>query len=146
MSLFDTGNTSTLGDRLRWLVFLAAPLASAALIGWGDLDPERPAVTYTLAVAVLMALWWVTEIVPLAITSLLPIVLFPALGIMDGKDVSVTYFNHVIFLFIGGFLVALAIQKWNLHRRIALHILRVIGLTPGRILLGFMFASAFLSI
>ena len=145
MSLFDTGNTSTLGDRLRWLVFLAAPLASAALIGWGDLDPERPAVTYTLAVAVLMALWWVTEIVPLAITSLLPIVLFPALGIMDGKDVSVTYFNHVIFLFIGGFLVALAIQKWNLHRRIALHILRVIGLTPGRILLGFMFASAFLS-
>lgn len=64
---------------------------------------------------------------------------------MDGKAVSITYFNHVIFLFLGGFLVALAIQKWNLHQRIALNILRVIGLSPGKILLGFMFASAFLS-
>lgn len=86
-----------------------------------------------------------TEIVPLAITSLLPIVLFPLCGIMDGKDVSTTYFNHIIFLFIGGFLVALAIEKWNLHKRIALRILNTVGSSPARIMLGFMIATAFLS-
>ena len=78
-------------------------------------------------------------------TSLIHIVLFPIFGIMNGKDVSSTYFNHVIFLFIGGFIVALAMQKWNLHKRIALKILMVIGVGSGRILLGFMLATAFLS-
>lgn len=112
---------------------------------FGNLSPGHPEVTYTMAVAVLMAMWWITEVVPLAITSLLPVVLFPLLGIMNGKDVSSTYFNHVIFLFIGGFIIALAMQKWDLHRRIALKILMVTGVSPGRILLGFMFASSFLS-
>ena len=129
--------------RIGW--FLLAPILAGYLVWFVELDPSNPALTHTLAVAILMAVWWVTEIVPLAITSLLPIVLFPALGVMNGRDVSATYFNHVIFLFIGGFLVALAIQKWNLHKRIALNILRVIGSSPGRILLGFMFATAFLS-
>ncbi len=133
------------GRALRVIVFLLGPLIAAYLIGFIELDPDNPAVTNTLAVAIIMALWWVTEIIPLAITSLLPIVLFPALGIMNGKEVSATYFNHVIFLFIGGFLVALAIQKWDLHKRIALAILSIIGNSPGRILLGFMFATAFLS-
>ncbi len=110
-----------------------------------DLDPNNPSVTYTLAVALLMAIWWITEVVPLAITSLLPVVLFPLFGIMNGKDVSATYFNHVIFLFIGGFLIALAMQKWDLHKRIALKILMVTGVSPGRILLGFMLATSFLS-
>lgn len=130
---------------IRYILFVAAPLISAYLIAFVELDPDKPVLTYTLAVAVLMAIWWVTEIVPLAITSLLPIVLFPAFGIMDGREVSATYFNHVIFLFIGGFLVALAIQKWGLHKRIALKILKIVGSSPARILLGFMFATAFLS-
>lgn len=133
------------GKKVRYTLFVLAPLISTYIIAFLDLEPGQPAITNTLAVALLMAIWWITEVVPLAITSLLPIVLFPALGIMDGKAVSTTYFNHVIFLFIGGFLVALAIQKWNLHKRIALNILRVIGRSPGRILLGFMFATAFLS-
>ena len=133
------------GQTARYILFILAPIFAIYIITFTELEPGKPAVTGTLAVAVLMALWWVTEVVPLAITSLLPIVLFPALGIMDGKAVSATYFNHVIFLFIGGFLIALAIQKWNLHKRIALSILRVIGSSPGRILLGFMFAAAFLS-
>ncbi len=98
-----------------------------------------------MAVACLMAIWWITEAVPLAVTSLLPVALFPLLGIMDGKDTSSTYFNHVIFLFIGGFIIALAMQKWNLHRRIALKILRITGTSPARILFGFMFATCFLS-
>ncbi|MCB0580225.1 MAG: SLC13/DASS family transporter [Phaeodactylibacter sp.] len=138
-------NQNAAGRLPRLLLTLAAPVLSALIILLADLEPGKPAVTATLAVALLMALWWVAEVVPLAVTSLLPIILFPALGIMDGRAVSVTYFNHVIFLFLGGFLVALAIQKWNLHQRIALGILRVVGLSPGKILLGFMFASAFLS-
>ena len=97
------------------------------------------------AVALLMAVWWITEVVPLAITALLPIVLFPLLGIMDGKLTSSTYYNHIIFLFIGGFIIALALQKWNLHKRIALRILMLTGISPAKILFGFMLASAFLS-
>ncbi len=110
-----------------------------------NLEPGRPEVTYTLAIAALMAVWWITEVVPLAVTSLIPIVLFPLFGVMDGRDVSATYFNHVIFLFIGGFIVALAMQRWNLHKRIALKILMVTGVSPGRILMGFMLSTAFLS-
>ena len=130
---------------LRYIVFLLAPVIAASIALFAHLDPKNPAVTYTLAVAVLMALWWVSEIVPLAVTSMLPIILFPVFGIMNGKAVSSTYFNHVIFLFIGGFLVALALQKWNLHKRMALWILNLIGTGPARILFGFMFATAFLS-
>ncbi|MCB0588450.1 MAG: SLC13/DASS family transporter [Phaeodactylibacter sp.] len=133
------------GNLPRLVLTLGAPVLSALVIFFAGLEPGKPEVTATLAVALLMALWWIAEVVPLAVTSLLPVVLFPALGIMDGKAVSITYFNHVIFLFLGGFLVALAIQKWNLHQRIALNILRVLGLSPGKILLGVMFASAFLS-
>jgi len=125
--------------------YIIGPGAFFYLIFFAHLDPEKPAVTYTLAVGLLMAILWITEIVPLAATSLLPVVLFPLLGIMDGKDVSATYFNHVIFLFIGGFLVALAMQRWNLHKRIALRILMLTGSRPASILFGFMLSTAFLS-
>lgn len=110
-----------------------------------ELDTENPKVTATFCIALLMAVWWITEIVPLAITSLLPVALFPLFGIMDGKAVSATYFNDVIFLFMGGFLVALAMERWNLHKRIALSILAFTGVSPARILLGFMASSFFLS-
>lgn len=130
---------------IRYGVFIIAPILFFYVIFFVELDENKPAVTATLAVAILMALWWVTEIVPLAITSLLPVVLFPIFGIMNGKDVSSTYFNHVIFLFLGGFLIALAMQKWDLHKRIALKILLIVGTGPARILLGFMLATSFLS-
>jgi sodium-dependent dicarboxylate transporter 2/3/5 len=125
--------------------YVIGPAAFLFLVFFVDLDPGKPAVTYTLAAGLLMAILWITEIIPLAATSLLPVVLFPILGIMDGKAVSSTYFNHVIFLFIGGFLVALAMQRWNLHKRIALRILMRTGAKPGSILLGFMLATAFIS-
>lgn len=124
---------------------LGGPLVFLVFILFFDLQPNSPQITYTLAAALWMAIWWISEVIPLAITSLLPVILFPLLGVMDGKSVSATYFNHVIFLFIGGFIVALAMQKWNLHKRIALKILINIGTGPGRILLGFMIATAFLS-
>ena len=110
-----------------------------------DLDPANPQVTHTAAVALLMAVWWLTEAIPIPATALLPMVLFPLLGIMNGNKVAAEYFNHIIFLFVGGFIVALAMQKWNLHRRIALRTMLLTGSSPRRVLLGFMLATAFLS-
>ncbi len=130
---------------LKKLSFWAGPDTGLLVLFLLELDPERPETTATMAVAIWMAIWWISEAVPLAITALLPVALFPMLGIMDGTMVSATYFNHVIFLFIGGFLVALAMQKWDLHKRIALRILMFTGTRPARILLGFMLATAFLS-
>jgi sodium-dependent dicarboxylate transporter 2/3/5 len=92
-----------------------------------------------------MAVWWVSEAIPIGITALIPVVLFPALGVLNGKAISSAYFNHVIFLFIGGFLMALAMEKHNLHKRIALKILSITGSSYGRILFGFMLATWFLS-
>ncbi len=109
------------------------------------LDPEHPEITYTLAITVLMAIWWLTEAIPIAVTSLLPIVLFPLLGVLNGKEVAHMYTNDIIFLFLGGFMVAIAMQRWNLHKRIAVEIVKIFGVSHARILFGFMSASAFLA-
>ena len=129
----------------RRVALALGPVLAVALLLFGDLVPGNPAVTATAAVALLMALWWITEAIPLAATALLPMALFPALGVMDGKQVAPLYFNTIIFLFIGGFLVALAMERWGLHRRIALRILLLSGTDTRRILLGFMLAAGFLS-
>ena len=97
------------------------------------------------ATALLMAFWWMTNALPLAITSLLPIVLYPLLGILKGKDTSTVYMNYIIFLFLGGFMIALAMERWNLHRRLALAIIGFFGGKPSRMIWGFMSATAFLS-
>jgi len=97
------------------------------------------------AVAVLMATWWISEAIAIALTSLLPLALFPALGIMASDRVAPYYTDHTIFLYFGGFIVALTIQKWNLHKRIALYTISLIGTDPARLMLGFMIATAFLS-
>lgn len=125
--------------------FIITPVVLLGILLFFPLDDQNPAVTRTFCIMTLMAVWWVTGVVPLAVTSLLPVALFPLLGVLDGREVASAYFNDVIFLFMGGFLVALAMQRWNLHKRIALHILAFTGVSPGRILLGFMLASAFLS-
>ncbi|RPI66866.1 MAG: SLC13/DASS family transporter, partial [Ignavibacteriales bacterium] len=110
-----------------------------------DLDPDNPNITYTAAIASLMALWWITEAIPLAATSLIPFVLFPLLGVLGGEEIASSYFNSVIFLFLGGFMLALAMEEWNLHKRIALKIINLFGGSPGSIVTGFMIATAFLS-
>jgi sodium-dependent dicarboxylate transporter 2/3/5 len=129
----------------RGVILVGAPLLSLFVILFLDLDPGRPEVTRMAAVALLMAIWWMSEALPLGVTALLPVVLFPLLRIMGGKSVAPLYFNHIIFLFIGGFIVALAMKKWNLHKRIALRIMLTIGSAPRRILLGFMAGTWFLS-
>lgn len=100
---------------------------------------------HVLAVAALMATWWVMEAIPIPATALLPILLFPTLGVMSGTEVTKPYAHHLVYLFLGGFLIAVTIEKWNLHRRIALYTIKLIGITPKRIILGFMIASAALS-
>lgn len=106
---------------------------------------SNPLIGKMLGAAIWMAGWWIFEVVPIAITSLLPMVLFPLLGIADGKSVATTYVNDIIFLFIGGFIIALAIEKWNVHRRIALRTLLFFGKGLFPVLFGFMLISAFLS-
>ncbi len=108
-------------------------------------DPDNLRASRLAAVAVLMATWWVSDAIPLFATALLPLVLYPLLGIMAGSDTAPVYFNSTIVLFIGGFLIALTMEKWNLHRRIALNIIHAVGGGPARLVLGFMVASAFLS-
>ena len=116
------------------VLFLAFPVA-----------PDNMPASRLAAVAVLMAVWWVTDAIPLFATALVPLVLYPLLSIMDGGDTAPLYFNSTIVLFIGGFMIALTMEKWNLHRRIALNIIHFVGGGPARIVLGFMLAAAFLS-
>jgi sodium-dependent dicarboxylate transporter 2/3/5 len=106
------------------------------------LSPEGRAV---LAATLWIATWWITEAIPIPATSLLPIVLFPLTGAMEGDAVFSAYGNDIIFLFLGGFSLAIAMEKWNLHQRIALAIVAVIGTSPRRLVLGFMVAAGFLS-
>jgi len=121
---------------LVFFAVLAIPVDPALLA------PEAKSVA---AVTVLMILFWVSGVIPLEATALLPLVLFPALGVLSPVEVAVSYGNEVIFLFLGGFIIAMSMQRWGLHRRIALHIIRVVGTSPKRLVLGFMVATAFLS-
>ena len=98
-----------------------------------------------LACAVWIAIWWITEALPITVTALLPIILFPLSGGLSLQETTASYGHKYIFLFIGGFVLSIAIEKWNLHKRIALNIIRVVGTNVVQIILGFMVATAFLS-
>lgn len=97
------------------------------------------------ALGLLMASWWISEAIPIPATGLLPIVALPLMGISSIGQATAPYANPLIFLFMGGFMIALAMQRWHLHRRIALNIIAVVGTSPRQIVLGFMIAAAFLS-
>jgi solute carrier family 13 (sodium-dependent dicarboxylate transporter), member 2/3/5 len=119
-----------------------------AVVVWlllGPVDGLPPEARITAAIGVLMATWWVTEAIPLSATALIPILAFPAFGVLGVGDTTENYGDDIVFLFLGGFLIAIAMQKWHLHRRIALLTLRAVGTTPTRIVLGMMIATAFLS-
>ncbi len=98
-----------------------------------------------LASTAWIAIWWITEAIPIAVTALLPLVLFPLTGGLDLSDTSGSFGHKYVFLYMGGFIIAIAIEKWNLHRRIALNIINLIGSDVRKIILGFMVATAFLS-
>jgi sodium-dependent dicarboxylate transporter 2/3/5 len=111
----------------------------------GDLVPFSHAGRATAAVAVWMATWWLSEAIPVYATALLPLVLLPLLGAASMRDAAAPYAHELIFLFMGGFLIALAMERWGLHRRIALTALRLVGDRPGHIVGGFMLVTAALS-
>ena len=98
-----------------------------------------------LASTLWIAVWWITEAIPIAVTSLLPIILFPLSGALPLAETSSSFGHRYVFLYMGGFILALAIEKWNLHKRIALNIIKLIGTDVKKIILGFMLATAFLS-
>ncbi|WP_033962026.1 SLC13 family permease [Psychroserpens jangbogonensis] len=106
------------------------------------LSPEGTAV---LASTAWIAVWWITEAIPIAVTALLPIILFPLSGGLNLAATTSSFGHKYVFLYLGGFIIAIAIEKWNLHKRIALNIINIIGSDVRKIILGFMIATAFLS-
>jgi sodium-dependent dicarboxylate transporter 2/3/5 len=123
-----------LGPLIAGLMIFAGPPESLSQPGW-----------MTASVGILMAVWWATEAVPIAVTALLPIVVFPLFGIATIQDTTAPYANKVIYLFLGGFIVAFAMQRWNLHRRMALTVLQHVGGNGRSLVGGFMLASAIIS-
>ncbi len=132
-------------SRSQNIGLILGPVLALLVLIFFNPDPSRPEIGRMAVVVVLMATWWVTEALPLGATSLLPMVMFPLLGIAPGREIAGSYMNSIIFLFIGGFLIALAIERWNLHRRIALNIIYFVGKKTDFLILGFMIAGAFLS-
>ncbi len=129
----------------KYLLILLGPVAACFIWLFTDLDPANPKVTLMAGMAVWMSLWWFTEAVHLAVTALIPFLLMPLLGIADTKSVAQQYTDSIIFLFIGGFMLAFAIEKWHLHKRIAIKILSIVGTKPHHILLGVMLSSYLIS-
>lgn len=136
----------------RRVGFLAGPLlALLTYLNMPDIEPTGAvldgnprAAAVTLALIVLMGVWWMTEVLPLPATALLPAIVFPVFGVAEINDVAQSYSNKVIFLFLGGFVLALAMQRWNVHRHIALRVVLLFGTKPKRLVLGFMLATVLL--
>lgn len=123
-----------LGPVLFLLLILIHPDTLMSGVGWK-----------VAALAIWMITWWITEAVPIPITSLLPMIGFPLLGIFNIKEATAPYASPIIFLFMGGFMIALALERHNLHKRIALNLIKITGLNGNGIILGFMIATAILS-
>lgn len=116
-----------------------------AIVVYFFVPNENPQAPIMAAIVVIMAMFWVFEIIPIPITSLLPLILFPLFGIADSEETALFYGKDIIFLFLGGLILAQAIQVSNLHKRLALNTVKLIGTNPVRLVLGFMIATAFLS-
>ncbi|ASJ75252.1 SLC13 family permease [Granulosicoccus antarcticus] len=142
----DTAAPSQRSAQLIWgLRFAGLAGAFAIWLAMGNSEGLSPDARWVATIATLMAIWWMTEAIPLAVTSLLPIVLIPMLTARTVSEATSPYASSIVFLFLGGFLIAIAMEKWNLHRRVALLTLRKVGIEPTRIVLGMMLATGFLS-
>jgi sodium-dependent dicarboxylate transporter 2/3/5 len=132
-------------SQLKWLQMLVGPLLFVVLGYIMPLTGMSLNSKLTLGIVAWMAFWWITEVIAIEATALLPLVLFPLFGILDLKTAAAPYAHPYIFLFFGGFILALAIEKWGLHKRIAVHIIRFVGTKPKQLIGGVMAATAFLS-
>lgn len=131
-----------LGPSLALLAYLVMP---DVVPPDAAVDTSHRAAATTAAVLVLMGVWWMTEALPLPVTALVPIVAFPVVAGVEVSAIAAPYANKVVFLFFGGFVLAIAMQRWQLHLRIALGVVRLVGTKSSRLVLGFMVATAFLS-
>ncbi len=138
MSLGKILNGQTLG-------LIAGPVLFIATLLWVRPEGMSDEAIAVLASTLWIATWWITEAIPIAATSLLPIVLFPLTGALGLAETTVSFGHRYVFIYMGGFMLAIAIERWNLHRRIALSIINLIGTNIQYIILGFMIATAFLS-
>jgi solute carrier family 13 (sodium-dependent dicarboxylate transporter), member 2/3/5 len=123
-----------LGPLVLLLTLVMDPPTGLSVTGWR-----------TAGAALLMAIWWITEAVPIPVTALVPLALFPVLGLGSITDIAAPYADPLVFLFFGGFLIALAMQRWNLHRRVAINLISALGTRPDRIVAGFLLAGALIS-
>lgn len=140
-----TTATPTSPAKAAWIGLFLGPLLLLLCLLTPAPEGMSDAAWATVGMTLLMAIWWATEAIPIPATSLLPIVLIPALGIGNVGSATSPYANPTIFLFLGGFVIGLAMERWNLHRRIALNILLAVGNKPSLQIAGFMAATAFLS-
>ncbi len=129
---------------IKKFAFFAGPLVFLLIYNGPLVFPDILA-QKVVAVTSWMVIWWLTEVVSISTTALIPLVLFPLIGIMEMGSVSKNYGSPIVFLFFGGFVMALALEKVQLHRRIALNIIKRTGTSPNRVILGFMLSTAFLS-
>ena len=136
---------SNKNSQFQIVSFVMGPALFAACLIFIPHDFISPGAYRVIGVAAWMITWWVTEAVPIPITAMLPLVLFPFLGVMKMSEAASPYANLIIFLFMGGFLIAMALEKHRLHERIALNIIRITGTSGNGIILGFMLATGFLS-
>jgi len=123
----------------------AGPLVFFGILYLVDADGLKPEANLMLALTAWMAIWWITEALPIAGTALLPLVVLPLAGVLPIVDIASNYMDPTVMLYMGGFLLATAIEKWNLHQRIALNIINLLGTDLRRIVLGFILATGFLS-
>ncbi|GAA1472778.1 DASS family sodium-coupled anion symporter [Corynebacterium felinum] len=135
------------GLALAVLIYFIFPESAIDVVAKADpeLEVSHNTLRITAAVAVLMGVWWMTEAIPLAATALVPLVAFPLLQVVEFSKISAPYASPTIFLFMGGFILALGMQRWNLHRRLALSVVLAVGTKPKQLIAGFMIATGFLS-
>ncbi len=124
---------------------VAGPVLFITFLLFPLFDSLSPEANKVIAVAALMLMWWITEAIPIAATALIPMIFFPLLGLYKMAEAAAPYSSPIVYLFMGGFVIALAMEKWNLHRRIALSIIKLTGTNANGIILGFMLATALLS-
>jgi len=124
---------------------ISGPLAFILILFFFHPEGLNPQANAVLASTIWIAIWWITEAIPIAVTALLPIVLFPLTGGLELSETTASFGHKYVFLYVGGFIIAIAIQKWNLHKRIALNIINFIGTNVVNIILGFMIATAVMS-
>jgi solute carrier family 13 (sodium-dependent dicarboxylate transporter), member 2/3/5 len=139
-----TPDVSHAFGRARLAAIVAGPLVGLTLraLEPGGLSGASASV---LGVAVWMAIWWITECLPLAVTALLPIALFPPMGVASTREAAASFANEVVFLYLGGFLLAAALEHWHAHHRIALGVIGKVGTSSRRLVLGVMLATAIVS-